>query len=626
MSERTRSAPTKRRSAVLGAAIVALALSAAVARAETTPAAPVQSEAGSFVSLSTRSGSGSFFHAQYRPGETSAIGWTGSVSTCDPGTTSSAFKRSVLRRINYFRAMAGVPSDVTFAAWQSSRAQAAALMMSANGALSHSPTSAWTCFSDNGATGAGSSNLALGLMGADAIDAYIADWGANNQSVGHRRWILHPQTEVMGTGDVPGGGGFSAANGIWVFDDTLYDPRPATREEYVAWPPPGYVPHVVIFERWSFSVDGADFSAAQVKMTNNGDPHKVVRLPDVTSAVLGNTLAWETVVPSGYRQLADDVRFRVRITGADVGGETRSFAYTVTAFDPSPFIATSDLPAGAATRSSSAVALAGDFDGDRRGDILWWGPAASDDLLSRGRPGGGFSSLRLSIPVADARPIVGDFDGDGRDDVMWYAPGNVKDHVWFGRAGGSPFESGPRVTVGGSYVPKVGDFDGDGRDDVYWLDPKGTDRLWRGRADRHFGNVAGPRQRSGSRSGFVVDVDGDGNDDLFWYEPGSAADALWLGKAHGFSDGPAVSVTKTFLPAAGDFDGDGYGDVVWYSAGTGADSLWRGRANASFDRHAPDVDRAGGSPPRVADYDGDGRDDIFWHDPGPDPDGLWQGN
>ena len=52
-----------------------------------------------------------------------------------------------MNRINYFRAMAGVGDDITFDSTYNTKAQAAALMMSANQALSHSPPADWDCFS-----------------------------------------------------------------------------------------------------------------------------------------------------------------------------------------------------------------------------------------------------------------------------------------------------------------------------------------------------------------------------------------------------------------------------------------------------------------------------------------------
>ena len=53
-----------------------------------------------------------------------AIDWTGSVGTCTPGTTAQAFRDAVLRRVNYFRAMAGVPYTVTLDSTYNTKARA----------------------------------------------------------------------------------------------------------------------------------------------------------------------------------------------------------------------------------------------------------------------------------------------------------------------------------------------------------------------------------------------------------------------------------------------------------------------------------------------------------------------
>ncbi len=51
----------------------------------------------------------------------------------------------------------------------------------------------------------------------------------------------------MGTGDVPETASYPAINVLWVQDeDHIFDPRPKTFNEFVAWPPPGYVPAPVV--------------------------------------------------------------------------------------------------------------------------------------------------------------------------------------------------------------------------------------------------------------------------------------------------------------------------------------------------------------------------------------------
>jgi FG-GAP repeat len=36
----------------------------------------------------------------------------------------------------------------------------------------------------------------------------------------------------------------------------------------------------------------------------------------------------------------------------------------------------------------------------------------------------------------DYLPVTGDFDGDGRDDIAWYGPGGLSDSMWWGGPSG----------------------------------------------------------------------------------------------------------------------------------------------------------------------------------------------
>lgn len=262
------------------------------------------------------------------------------MAACDAGTTTADFKNGVLVRINYFRSMAGVPADVAFDATYSEKSQQAALMMSRNDALDHTPPASWSCYSQEGSEAAGSANLSLGNYGWDAVSSQIRDNGANNTLAGHRRWLLYPQTETMGTGDVPPSPGHASANSLWVFDGNYGAARPQTREDYVAWPPPGYVPYDVVPARWSFSHGGADFGSATVTMTRGGDPVSVVQHP-VATGYGENSIVW---VADGlnadlwytrWPAPENDTTYSVTIADVVVEGTPTSFSYDVTVFDPS---------------------------------------------------------------------------------------------------------------------------------------------------------------------------------------------------------------------------------------------------------------------------------------------------
>ena len=290
-------------------------------------------EIGPWVDTQNRQEVVSYYLNAYLSSEGVDSGWVGNVGNCVAGNTTAAFKEAILRRLNYFRAMAGVPALTGLLADYNSKAQAAALMMSAEGALSHSPDPGWACYTAAGSEGAGSSNLYLGVYGPSAISGYINDPGGGNYFVGHRRWILYPQSKNLGTGDISPSPGNSPANALWVFDTAnMWEPRPDTREAYVAWPPPGYVPYQVIYSRWSFAYDDADFSGATITMSKNGSPLSLT-VNTVVNGYGENTLVWEPN-DNFFSAPSADVTYQVAVNNVMVNGTSQNFSYTVTMIDP----------------------------------------------------------------------------------------------------------------------------------------------------------------------------------------------------------------------------------------------------------------------------------------------------
>jgi hypothetical protein len=286
-----------------------------------------------------------FYRTIFNASENVPIAWTGSYATGDAGSTSSAFKEATRLRINFYRALAGVPADVTFNATYSAQAQHAALLMSVNNELSHTPPTNWIGYNAIAAAAALNSNLALGQAGPDAITGYVADAGDNNAVVGHRRWLFYPQTLQMGTGDVPGIAASQtrrAANAVWVIDTTpggqFGAARPATRTTAVTYPPAGFVPYQLVWPRWSFSYPGADFSSATVTMTRNGQSVAATR--ELMSANVGEpTLVWvydhqnpDETTP--HARPDGDTTYSVNVSNVRIAGASQNFTYNVTVFDP----------------------------------------------------------------------------------------------------------------------------------------------------------------------------------------------------------------------------------------------------------------------------------------------------
>lgn len=273
-----------------------------------------------------RSEVANLYNDVYLPALSVPMQWTGSVAGCVAGTTSQAYIDATFDMANFFRTMVGLP-DVTNDATLNAACQEAALIMSANGALSHNPPSSWLCWTSAGAAAAGASNIALGAAGAGAIDLYVEDPGSGNYFVGHRRWVLCPTKAKFGTGSV--GETTTKANDLYVFGNSTT--RPAT-PDFVAWPPEGYVPYQTIFPRWSFSVNSGSigYGSAQVTMTENGSPISLSVVSRSDNGYCDNTIVWE---PSGISFTPGGPDRTFTITVSNMTGSA-DVTYEVVIIDP----------------------------------------------------------------------------------------------------------------------------------------------------------------------------------------------------------------------------------------------------------------------------------------------------
>jgi hypothetical protein len=272
----------------------------------------------------------SFYNCTYTASQNYAaeMGWTGSVVGSSAGTTSDVFKADVLRRVNFYRSLTGLPADITFDTTSSAKAQLAALMMAKNNALNHYPPTTWSCYTADGAMAAANSNLSLGYYGPGAIDGYMLDPGTGNEFVGHRRWILYTYEQSMGTGDVPAQATYSSSNALWVIGNF----KSSASMQFITWPNTGYSPFPLMPQRWSIAYPGAQFNNATVTMTVGGTavPTTIISSTDVGYG--DNTLIWtSTGLPTS---ITTDVPCTVTVSGISGSGVPTSYSYNVTLFDP----------------------------------------------------------------------------------------------------------------------------------------------------------------------------------------------------------------------------------------------------------------------------------------------------
>src|SRR4051812_2461977 len=279
------------------------------------------------IRVSTRSAVEDAYTRAFDSGLDLETGWTGDDSRCDPGNTSAASRAATLRAVNFVRAMSGL-APVTFSPTLNARSQRTALMMSANGALSHTPPRSWRCWSQAGAANAGRSNLALSypsITSAGLVELYMRDPGAENGAVGHRRWLLNPFATTMGTGST------DTANAMTVIGPSAAGrPNPA----WVSWPTAGYFPTTLEpGGRWSLSSGNKlmDFRRATVRVYRDGRAVRATKLR-VQNGYAQPALVWQ--LPAGTTTSGT---FKVVVRGAHLKGSPASVAhsYVVRLFEPS---------------------------------------------------------------------------------------------------------------------------------------------------------------------------------------------------------------------------------------------------------------------------------------------------
>jgi len=255
---------------------------------------------------------------------------------------------------------------------------------------------------------------------------------------------------------------------------------------------------------------------------------------------------------------------------------------------------TNDAAAFTQVPTSWQVTGTGDLNGDGRGDILW---RNSDGTLSNwlARADGGFTANDANglVQVGTDWQVVGtgDFDGDKRDDILWRdADGTISD--WLGTAAGGykTNDAAALTNVATSWtVAGTGDFNGDGRDDILWRHADGSLSDWLGRADGGFtANDAAAFSRAGTdwTVAGTGDFDGDGRDDILWRNADGSV-SNWLGRADGgFTVNDAVALVSRVsngwsVEAIGDYSGDGHDDILWRSD-SGVVTNWLGMGAGSF--------------------------------------------
>lgn len=180
--------------------------------------------------------------------------WTPGANDCDLGTLSTNAMADGIANLNMYRLLCGL-APLTHDPDLDEDCQYCAVIQYQQGFLSHSPDPSAPCYTSQGAAAAGSSNLGIGHSSpAGAVDGFMEDNGT--PSLGHRRWILHPNYGPAGLGYA----GNATCLHVFSWSNTG-DP------EFVAWPNPGYTPLQVTPTIWSYSTSNSAYPTDQTVVT-----------------------------------------------------------------------------------------------------------------------------------------------------------------------------------------------------------------------------------------------------------------------------------------------------------------------------------------------------------------------
>jgi len=226
--------------------------------------------------------------------------WTGNVASCAPGDMGATAHANALRLVNLYRWLAALPPVVTDPT-HDAQDQACALMMRANNMISHMPPTTWTCYTQDGATGASNSNVSSGPA-VSSVDLYMIDPG-NATTIGHRRWLLSNSLGPIGIG------GTDKSSCLWTLSGTG-----KAGKQWMAWPAAGVIPlqavsqgrtNTVDSTGWTVMSDSINLAGAQVTVTVDGtaQPVTVTQLDanyGSRYAIRFNPTGWTTAAGKTY--------------------------------------------------------------------------------------------------------------------------------------------------------------------------------------------------------------------------------------------------------------------------------------------------------------------------------------
>jgi hypothetical protein len=266
---------------------------------------------------------------------------------------------------------------------------------------------------------------------------------------------------------------------------------------------------------------------------------------------------------------------------------------------------------GTAARSGRPVE--GDFNGDKKGDILWrhtngtvaiWfmnGGTKVDGAF----PGGAGNDWKIVG--------TGDFNGGvgGKSDILWrHDDGTVL--IWFIDGGTKVGDASPGAESNDWKIVATGDFDGDGKSDILWRHNDGTVAIWFMNGGTKVGGAIPAVESNDWKIVATGDFDGDGKSDILWRHTNGTV-AIWFMDGGTKVDGafPGAESNDWKIVGTGDFNGDGRSDILWRHT-NGAVAIWFMNGGTKVDGAFPGGAGNDWTLVGAQDFNGDGKSDLLW--------------
>jgi uncharacterized protein YkwD len=327
-----------------------------------------------------------------------------------------------------------------------------------------------------------------------------------------------------------------------------------------------------------------------------------VQITGINGTSFSNTLPVGTA--GGYQDLLDPGQYKIDFSrnGVIVSSKTTLISSTT------PANVKIDLVV-------SLTPTRNDFGSEGKSDILWRNTTDGNVALwqmngSNLTTGSVFANVSTNWQIAG----TGDFNGDRKADILWR---NTDGSVAIWQMNGAVTLSSAVI----GFVPTTwqisgtGDFNRDGKADILWRNTDGSVAIWQMNGFTSTQTVIGAASTDWKIVG-TDDFNGDNQADILWRKADGSV-AMWqMNGTTPLSQTVFAKVSNDWaIAGTGDFNGDNKADILWRNTTDGSVAIWAMNGTTSLSQSLatpyPSVDNSW-KIAGTGDFNGDNKADILW--------------